>query len=107
LRAERDSLSKELDLLKADRDKWTSERESMSLAHRKLHSELYVTRTDLATTRADLEAAQERLKILDECQAKCERLEHALQDVEISYSWRVTKPIRELMVFLRKGPRSR
>lgn len=105
--SERASIAQEHQLLLAEREKWNSERESLSIAHRKLHSELYVTRTDLATAKADLTAAQAELRNLGECRQKCAELERTLQEVVTSYSWRVTAPVRGAMEYLRKGSRTR
>jgi hypothetical protein len=105
--AELDAVAQERDLLQAEHEKWNSERESLSIAHRKLHSELYVTRTDLSTAKADLSAARSELKSLGECREKCQGLEQTLQQVLTSYSWRITMPVREVMLFLRRRPRSR
>jgi len=105
--SELDAIAQERDLLQAEREKWNSERESMSIAHRKVHSELYVTRIDLSTAKMDLAAALSELKSLGECRAKCQELEQTLQQALTSYSWRMTKPVRDVMLFLRKRPRRR
>lgn len=102
-----DAMAQERDFLLAEHEKWNSERESLSLAHRKLHSELYVTRTDLSTAKTDLSAARSELKSMGECRAKCQELQQTLQQVLTSYSWRMTEPVRDMMLFLRKRPRSR
>jgi hypothetical protein len=47
------------------------------------------------------------LKSLGECREKCQGLEQTLQQVLTSYSWRITMPVREVMHFLRRRPRSR
>jgi hypothetical protein len=104
---ELDAIAQERDRLQAEREKWNSERESMSIAHRKLHSELYVTRIDLSTAKTDLEAALSEMKSLGECRARCQELEQTLQQALTSYSWRMTKPVRDVMLFLRKRPRRR
>lgn len=103
---QRDAIAEERDRLLAEQEKWKGEREAIMVNHRKMHSELYVTRTDLATARADLETAQTELKKLGECQARCRELEQAIEGVVKSYSWRITKPVREVMMLLRRGPRS-
>jgi hypothetical protein len=97
---DRDSIAQQHELLVAEGERWGREREALSLAQRKTQSELYVTKADLTT-------AQAELKELDKCRLKCEELERVLEGVVTSYSWRVTSPIRSLMEFLRRGPRSR
>jgi hypothetical protein len=68
---------------------------------------LYITRTELSTAATDLSAAQAELKCLAGCGAKFQELEQALQQVLSSYSWRMTEPVRDVMLFLRKRLRNR
>jgi hypothetical protein len=104
---ERDVIAQERDRLQAEREEWNCERESMSISHRKLHSELYVARTDLSMAKMDLSAAQSELSSLSECRTKCQELEQTLQQVLTSYSWRITDPVRKVMLSLRRRPRNR